>query len=56
LEITVDPTLCIRTLEGGGEVKIYTYDRNTLHVMVVPDPLEPGSWVILRIEEEAESE
>lgn len=56
LEIAVDPTMLIGTLEPGGNTRVYTFDRNTLCITVVPDPRTPGSWVILRIEEELEAD
>jgi hypothetical protein len=55
-EITVDPTLSFKMLKRGGAARVYTFDRNTLWITVVPDPQVPGSWVILRIEEEIEAD
>lgn len=56
VEIDLDPTLAIEVRTLAGSSKVYTFNRNIIHMIVVPDPEVPGSWVILRIEEEIQSD
>jgi hypothetical protein len=55
-EITVDPLirLEIPTFRGGTAFK--EISRTSMRITVVPDPEVPGSWVILSIREEWETD
>lgn len=54
MQILLDPEIHIHVSRETGEVKSYDYSESWFHVVVVPDPVTPGSWVILRILDEVD--
>ncbi len=54
LQITLDPVIHLLISEPGGESWVLDVHHTWFYVTVVPDPAQPGSWVILHITEDVE--
>ena len=55
-QITVDPVIDLELVGPRGGTKVIEVNRTNMQITVVPDPEVPGSWVILSIKEELETD
>lgn len=56
MQILLDPVIRIQARDKTGEVREYAVGESWFHVVVLPDPETPGSWVIFRILDEVDAE
>jgi hypothetical protein len=56
MQILLDPVIRIHARDMTGEVRERDVSKSWFHVVVLPDPETPGSWVIFRILDEVDAE